>query len=187
MQTGLRQRVPFTFKPEDDDNDNTVLDDEQQEEILKTLRAATAVMNEQSRLLVWVVVGLSALLQIVVLFKASPSPLLFLFPNPKAGHIPFSIPLTLLYIAIHANLLVLSDIPNGILQSSQALPLKFLYPVAAIAPSLSIYLRNPWQVSIWWCTTFTMVYLTQFILDTIEDQNYQVAQLEGLRYRAPGA
>lgn len=125
--------------------------------------------------------------QIVVLFKASPSPLLFLFPNPKAGHIPFSIPLTLLYIAIHANLLVLTDIPNGILQSSQALPLKFLYPLAAVAPSLSIYLRNPWQVSIWWCTTFTMVYLTQFILDTIEDQNYQVAQLEGLRYRAPGA
>lgn len=30
MQTGLRQRVPFTFKPEDGDNDNTVLDDERE-------------------------------------------------------------------------------------------------------------------------------------------------------------
>lgn len=104
--------------------------------------------------------------------------------------------LTLLSILTHLNLLLqcrlplllslsrkLSSTPNAIEPVSFALT----YALSAVGPTLSLFLGKPWQTTGWWMASLVIAYVTHTVVEAIEESRNGVAEVEGMKYVAPGA
>lgn len=137
--------------------------------------------------------------QITYLFSPTKqTPLANVFPitSPNNTPIPLSTVLTLLSILTHLNLLLqsrlplllslsrkLSSTPNAVEPVSFALT----YAVSAVGPALSLFLGKPWQTTGWWTSSLFIAYVTQTVVEAIEEGRNGVAEVEGMKYVAPGA
>ena len=131
--------------------------------------------------------------QVFYLFTPTKrTPLANIFPvsGPSDSPLPLSTILTLIYIGVHTNLLLLCRSPLFNLvfvEAPKPLPFDMTYAVSAVGPALSLFLQKPWQTTVWWCFCPLAVFITQTVVEAIEAGNNSVAELEGMRYTAPGA
>ncbi|TFK27698.1 hypothetical protein FA15DRAFT_701700 [Coprinopsis marcescibilis] len=187
----LRRRA--TFKAKEGDEEDELILDEQGKELINDLKEQNAGSNALHRLLLRAILGLSVLVQLIYLFNSSKdSPFLSIFPldGPRPSPLPLSTILTLLSIGIHGNLCLLSR-PQAYLSRSvqlpKPLPLDITYAASAVAPALALFLRKPWQLTVWWLITPAIIFVAQTILEAIDEGDHSVAELEAMKYRAPGA
>ncbi|PPR04089.1 hypothetical protein CVT24_010662 [Panaeolus cyanescens] len=189
--TSIRQRIPFKFQSDDADADDHILDEQEQEDLIVGMKRVNDEINRQYILSLQVVLGLSTLLQLLT-FQSNP--LLAVFPHQETSP---SLPLPGIFVVvslfIHFNLMLCSMTEErrqsiGV-PSNLFLPLSFgfLYTLAAVAPTLSLFLQRSWQTTIWSCVTLVVVYFNQGIMDTIQKSEQSIAELHSLRYNAKGA
>ncbi|KAF9013257.1 hypothetical protein BDQ17DRAFT_1343070 [Cyathus striatus] len=174
----LRRRVPFKFS--EDAEDERVLDE--QDELIQELRRGNDTTNGQYLLFSRIV------LQFI-------EPMFSIFPSSSQEVLP-TIPLPTLFtwisLFIHLNLALLfhsDQIRNYFQLTENPTPISFqlLYALSAVAPTLSIFLHRAWQTTVWWCFTLGIVYVVQISMSSIAAGNQSIAELEGMKYRAPGA
>ncbi|KAJ7134661.1 hypothetical protein C8R44DRAFT_870267 [Mycena epipterygia] len=185
MSSSLRNRLPFKAN-DDDDVPGVVLDDIEQDELVADLRERNAQTTAHALLVLDVVLVFSALLQLVYLLKDSKaSPLLALFPVRDAPDpdppIPYPGIFTLLALALHANL-ALHLHPHIYAPLSYSL----VYALAAVAPTLSLFLGRSWQATVWAAFPALVVALTHSVHSTLQEGDVALTELESLKYRAPG-
>ncbi|KDR82804.1 hypothetical protein GALMADRAFT_134357 [Galerina marginata CBS 339.88] len=189
----LRRRIPFKVGEDDDANtDGEVLDDQQQEELIEVLRKENEIVNQRYSTALKVVVGLSCMLQLITF---NQNPLLTVFPiQGTESSIPLPAIFTLLAVYIHANLIIMFFANEFRVRfqfqfSNLVGPLsyQFLYLLSAVAPTLCLFLQKPWQAILWWCTTPLMVFIVHAVMDAIQQSNQGIADLETMKYKAPGA
>lgn len=186
----LRQRVPFQAAADDEDDSGVVLDDVEQDELIADLRVRNVQTTARTLLVLDVVLVFSALLQVVYLLKGSKeSPLLAVFPLPPSTApdpdppIPWPAAFALLALALHANLaLRLHPTPRAPAPLSYA----FSYALAGVAPTLSLFLARSWQATLWAAVPALVVALTHSVHNTLQEGDEALAELEALKYRAPG-
>ncbi|KAF9483473.1 hypothetical protein BDN70DRAFT_302213 [Pholiota conissans] len=187
-----RRRIPFKLVDEDGEaDDNAILDEQQQEALIESLRKENESVNRRYAAALRTIVGLSCLLQ---LFTFNRNPLLAIFPT--AGSDP-SIPLpalfTILSLFIHLNLVLLfnaDEIRVGFQLSGSLTPLSYqlLYSLSAVAPTLSLlFLKKPWQTTVWWMITPVVIFIVQLVIEAIEQSIQGIADLENMKYTALGA
>ncbi|TFK40807.1 hypothetical protein BDQ12DRAFT_734000 [Crucibulum laeve] len=192
----IRRRVPFKFSEEKEEKETEVLDEQEQDELIEKLRRENEISNRQYLVLIRVVLALSALLQFVFLFSPSKSsPLFSLFPAASVGE-DLSMPLPTLFIMlslfVHLNLAFLFH-PNEIRmllqlnQNPSPLSYELLYTLSAVPPTLSAFLWRPWQTTLWWCFTPMIVFIVHTVMSAIDNGNESIADLETMKYVAPGA
>lgn len=124
------------------------------------------------------------------------NPLLNIFPTKSPESVP-SIPYpaaaTLLSLAIHINLAALAlsgDLQTHVQMGDldiHPVPYQLLYIISAVAPTLSLFLRRPWQSTTWWSLTAAVVFLVHTVTQSIDRGNESIAELETMKYIAPGA
>ncbi|TRM64021.1 hypothetical protein BD626DRAFT_568622 [Schizophyllum amplum] len=125
-----------------------------------------------------VAVGLSMLSYLHFLFRASTdSPLLRIFPRSTPDPpLPFA--------RAFINLADLSvSAPPYVLAPTFA----FLFGFTLPAPALSLLCGHSWQTTTWWMVAPTMVGLVRIVESAIASGDDSIAQLERLKYKAPGA
>ena len=61
------------------------------------------------------------------------------------------------------------------------------YALAAVAPTLSMFLRRTWQSSVWWGLTVAVIFIVQTVTEAIAHGNTSISGLETMRYVAHGA
>ncbi|KAJ7044168.1 hypothetical protein C8F04DRAFT_1071913 [Mycena alexandri] len=186
--TSIRHRVGFQAAGDDDrDGQPVVLDDVEQEEVIEDLRQSNRQTTARALLLLDVVLAFSALLQLVYLLKDSKtSPLLALFPTAAPEpNLPFPTAFALLALALHANL-ALHLHPTLLSRSPLPIPYSLSYPLAAIDPTLNVFLRHSWQAVAWAAVPAAVVGLTHSVHSTLQEGDEALVQLETLKYRAPG-
>lgn len=191
----FRRRIPFKFSEHESGEDAEVLDEQQQDAVVEKLRRANAVASAQYQLMLRTVLALSALLQLVFLFSPSKqSPLLIIFPSSVEHEpsIPFPSCFTLLSLFLHLNLAILChpDLVRVHLQlnnNPRSLSYELLYSMSAVPPTLSLFLQKTWQTTVWWCSPALIIFIVQSVMEAIETGNQGVAELESLKYVAPGA
>ncbi|KIM43219.1 hypothetical protein M413DRAFT_26388 [Hebeloma cylindrosporum] len=177
----LRRRIPFKLEGDSEEiYDNVVLDEQQQEEIIDRLRKENDVVNWRYSIALKIVVALSFISQLV---SFTNNPLLAIYPirGPEPS-IPLPGVFTILSLFIHLNLALLFS--SG---KIRPLPYQLLYTLSAVAPTLSLFLQKPWQITVWWCITPLMVYLNQTVMDAFQQSIQGIADLEQMKYTAPGA
>lgn len=121
------------------------------------------------------------------LFSIFPAELVETVPS-----IPYPVMATLLSLTIHINLAVLALL--GDLQTRiqfgdldfHPVPYQLLYIISAVAPTLSLFLRRSWQSTAWWSLTIAMVFIVHTLTGSIERGNESIAELETMKYVAPG-
>lgn len=64
---------------------------------------------------------------------------------------------------------------------------RFLYSISVLAPTISLCFELPWKVAIWWSYTPFVVFAVHGVTNSIENINREIANLEGMKYEAPGA
>ena len=64
---------------------------------------------------------------------------------------------------------------------------RFIYSVSLLAPAISLYFEIPWEIAIWWSYTPLLVFAIHRVMNSIEDVNRGIVNLEALKYKAPGA
>ncbi|KAJ7644161.1 hypothetical protein FB45DRAFT_897092 [Roridomyces roridus] len=171
MTTTLRQRIPFVSSADDDGDDREVLHDEEQEEIIEDLRARNVQTSARTLLVVDAVLALSAFLQ------------LFTIVVPPASSPPCPRLFSLLGLAIHLNLaLLLHPLPSA----PTPLPYTLLYALGCVAPTLSLFLGRDWPAILWAAVPTLIVFLTHSVHSTLQEGDAALAELESLKYRAPG-
>ncbi|KAJ7095835.1 hypothetical protein B0H15DRAFT_74708 [Mycena belliarum] len=180
--TSLRHRVPFRAVDDDDGNPAAVLDDQEQEELVAELNAANARSSARAVLVLDTVLVLSALLHIVSLFTGE-NPLLAFFPSPAPEPPPCPTAFTLLALALHASLAVHLH-PQPRLRGP--LPYALTYALAAVAPAVALVLGCAWQTTAWAAVPALVVALTHSVHATLREGDAALAELESLKYRAPG-
>ncbi|OCH91221.1 hypothetical protein OBBRIDRAFT_729148 [Obba rivulosa] len=196
----LRQRIPFRFAENEEAEDDRVLDEQEQEELIDRLRSQDATANQLYLQLLRVPLALSCALHIIFLFKdPKESPLYALFPaQTPIPSIPRSPLFALLNVLLQLNLVLHTFPPQhplflyiSRLEPPFSLPLPFSHPVAlvtpAVAPTLSLLLRRSWLDFAWWCMALVMTMLVYTVQVWIRSSDEQIRELEGMRYRAPGA
>ncbi|RXW22502.1 hypothetical protein EST38_g3369 [Candolleomyces aberdarensis] len=189
----LRRRVPFKQSEDELEDQERILDEQEQETVVEKLRTANAHANTQYQFMIQVLLGLSMVAQIFYLFTPSKrTPLENIFPvsSPSDSPLPLSTILTLIYIGVHVNLLLLCRSPLFnlfFIELVKPLPFDLTYALSAVGPALSLFLQKPWQTTVWWCFNPLIVFITQTVVEAIEAGNNSVAELEGMRYTAPGA
>ncbi|KAJ7761506.1 hypothetical protein DFH07DRAFT_815228 [Mycena maculata] len=188
----LRQRVPFQAAADDVDDTRVVLDDVEQEELIADLRVRNGETSARTLLVLDAVLVFSALLQVVYLLKYSKeSPLLALFPlSPSSTPdpdppIPWPAAFTLLALALHANL-ALRLHPSLEFTALAPLPYAFAYALAGVAPTLSLFLARSWQATLWAAVPALAVGVAHSVHSTLQEGDEALAELEALKYRAPG-
>jgi hypothetical protein len=62
-----------------------------------------------------------------------------------------------------------------------------LYVLSAVSPTLSLFLRLPWQVTAWWLSASVIVFAVQSVMDTVESNSQGISELESMRYVSRGA
>lgn len=96
----------------------------------------------------------------------------------------------LLSLFIHLNLAFyfLEDENRALLRMDRPLPFRMLYYLSGVAPVLSSLLNfhEPWKIC-WWCITPFVVFAVQSLLEKFQKLDGGLADLEKLKYRAPGA
>ncbi|KAJ7672795.1 hypothetical protein B0H17DRAFT_1084002 [Mycena rosella] len=192
--SSLRQRVPFQTAGDDEDDRGVVLDDVEQDELVSDLRERSVQTTARAILVLDAVLALSALLQIVYLLSPSKaSPLLALVPaSAPASAAPDADPplptaFALLALALHANLAL--HLHRAHFSSSPALtPLSYplCYALAAVAPTLALFLARAWQATVWAAVPALVVGLVHSVHSTLQEGDEALAELESLKYRAPG-
>ncbi|CAA7261588.1 unnamed protein product [Cyclocybe aegerita] len=187
----LRRRIPFRLGDDGDDFDSQGnLDEQQQDALLEDLRKENNSVNRTYYTSLKILLGLSVILQFTS-FKHNP--LVTVFPiTSKETALPLPIFFIILSLFIHLNLtlcLCAEDARVFLQLADPISPLSYqiLYLLSAVAPTLSIYLGKPWQTSVWWCTTLAMVFVVHAVMDTIEQSNENIADLETMKYKAAGA
>ncbi|RDB17986.1 hypothetical protein Hypma_000746 [Hypsizygus marmoreus] len=190
----LRRRVPFKSSDLDDaEEDIHILDEQEQENLIQSLKETNITSNKRYLFALRAILVLSLFLQILSFYE---NPLLVMVPlaTPGPNHsLPLPKMFTLLSIVLHTNLVVfvfLDDIRNRFqLSDADFHPLSFQlsYVLAAVAPTLSLFLRRPWQSTIWWTLTELVVFTVQTVMELINEGNESISELEAMRYVAPGA
>ncbi|KAJ3502888.1 hypothetical protein NLJ89_g8685 [Agrocybe chaxingu] len=187
----LRHRIPFKHADDSDEADSQeVLDEQQQDALLEDLRKENDSVNRTYYTSLKILVGLSGILQLT---SFNHNPLVTVFPlTSKETALPLPIVFIILSLFIHLNLVLCfcaEDARVFLQLAAPVNPLSYqsLYLLSAVAPTLSIYLGKPWQTSVWWCTTPAMVFIVQTVMDTIEQSNENIADLETMKYKAAGA
>ena len=64
---------------------------------------------------------------------------------------------------------------------------RFLYSISVLAPAMSLFFEIPWKVGIWWSYTPLVVFAVHRVTNNIENIDREIANLEGMKYKAPGA
>ncbi|KAJ3976949.1 hypothetical protein EV361DRAFT_944838 [Lentinula raphanica] len=205
----FRRRITFkadTDTEEDanylDDQGNALISVLEQEEVIENLRKENAKSNEQSILMMKLIVLLSAFMHLIYFINPTDDPLLFLFPpSNSAETIPLPRPFTCVSLALHANLLLLLD-PSSIRKillqlgfgiddstdlRNYTLSPTLAYTLAFVAPTVGLFLRRPWLTVAWWSITVLVTYAVQSVLEDTASGNEHIRSLEALKYRAPGA
>ncbi|KAJ7209723.1 hypothetical protein GGX14DRAFT_108055 [Mycena pura] len=189
--TSVRRRIPFLAATDDGDDDRTqiVLDETEQEDLISSLHLENTQSTARARLLLDAVLAFSVSLHVVYLLKDSrDSPLAALFPPAVPDSIPWPVAFTFYSICIHAQLLFrlhpsLSAMPYPVLY----FPYPVLYLAAGIAPTLSLLLARTWQTTLWAAVPALVVAITHSVHSTMQEGDAALAELELLKYRAPGA
>ncbi|KAF7314279.1 hypothetical protein MKEN_00900500 [Mycena kentingensis (nom. inval.)] len=182
----LRQRIPF--RAADDDDGRHVLDETEQEELIETLRNQNSQSSHQAIILLDVVLACATLLQVVFLLKdPKQSPLFALFPPSSWDAMPAPVLLTILAFLLHANLVL--HVHPTLIPASMPLPLSYAtsYALALVAPTLSIFLGRVWQTTAWTFAPAAVVGLVHSVHSTLREGDAALAELETLKYNAPGA
>ena len=68
-----------------------------------------------------------------------------------------------------------------------SLSYRFLYSTSLLAPTTSLFFEIPWKVAIWWSYTPLVVFAVHRVTNSIENIDREIANLEGMKYKAPGA
>jgi hypothetical protein len=97
-----------------------------------------------------------------------------------------------LSLFIHANLALFlcsddAKVRLSIPETLTPLSYRLLYLLCAVAPTLSLFLNKPWQTTVWWCSTLLVVTMVQTVLDSVQQNIQGIADLETMKYSAPGA
>lgn len=64
---------------------------------------------------------------------------------------------------------------------------RFLYSISVLAPTISFCFGIPWKVAIWWSYTPLLVLATHGVTSSIKNIGREIANLEGMKYKALGA
>lgn len=134
------------------------------------------------------------------LFAFSQNPLLAIFPNTGLDpSIPLPVVFTLLSLLIHLNFVLFfnsdeirfftsDEIRTGLQLSDSLTPLTYqlLYPLSAVAPTLSLVLGKPWQTTVWWLITPAVIFIVQTVIEAIQQSIHGIDRLENMKYTAPG-
>ncbi|KAH0586197.1 hypothetical protein H2248_007456 [Termitomyces sp. 'cryptogamus'] len=191
----IRKRRPF--RPTDEnrtkEEDEYILDEEEQEKLIETLKKENQSSNYHFITILRVLLILSSILQIISLFN---NPLLTIFPTTildTTPEIPLPIPFTLLNMFLHFNLALVTfptELRSLNIFSEAALhsfPYQLTYAVAAVPPTLSMFLRKSWQSTAWWGVTILVVFTVQTVTYSINKGNESISELESMRYVSRGA
>ena len=98
-----------------------------------------------------------------------------------------------LSLLLHANLYLLAFLGNvktGLqIADIDVRPLSYAlcYTLAAIAPTLSVFLQRAWQSSVWWGSTLAMIFVVQNVTEAIARGIESISRLETMKYVAHGA
>ncbi|KAL0961094.1 hypothetical protein HGRIS_006076 [Hohenbuehelia grisea] len=197
----IRQRLPFKFSDsEDNTTPSEILDEQEQDEVIQDLRRRNSSSNQHYGLAGLIILFLSFLLHVVFLFSSrKASPLLSILPSEIIDPDP-PLPLVSLFslisLALHLNLAILLDPQRarsllggefGEQISLHYLSYQFSYAIAAVAPTLCLFLGRSWQTIVWWCFPIGLIYITQSLQQAIAQGHESIMALEAMRYRAPGA
>ncbi|KAJ7107286.1 hypothetical protein C8R43DRAFT_204223 [Mycena crocata] len=132
--------------------------------------------------------------QLVYLLKDSKaSPLLAIFPPASDANVDPDPPLpcpslfTLLALALHANLALHLHGGDIRLSFSPVLSYTHTYALAAVAPCLSLFLGRSWQATAWAAAPVALIALAHSVHGTLREGDEALAELEALKYSAPGA
>jgi hypothetical protein len=137
--------------------------------------------------------------QLVSLLDSShDNPLLAIIPptiQDPTPSIPVAAIFSFLSLLLHANIYLLAfpdDIKTHLrlqVADINIRPLSYplCYALAAVAPTLSVFLRRAWQSSVWWGLTVAVVYIVQTITEAIVRGNESISGLETMKYVARGA
>lgn len=172
------------------------MDEQEQEELIETLRKENEVSTAQYQLLITVLLGLSLSAQLLYLVTPSKrTPIANIFPIAPShddSPIPLSTLLTLISIFVHLSISLYCHYPRSLFNlilspPPKPLPYDQAFALSAVAPALALFLWKPWQTLAWWSLGPCMVYVTYTVVQAIELGGNGVAELEELRYVAPGA
>ncbi|KAF8964402.1 hypothetical protein BDZ97DRAFT_1660267 [Flammula alnicola] len=187
----LRRRIPFKLVDEDEEiEDSAVLDEQQQDALIEGLRQENEIVNRRYAAALKVVVGLSCILQLSTFNR---NPLLVIYPiRGLAASVPLPYVFTVLSLFVHLNLALFfysDEIRIHLRLSETPTPLSYqlLYSLSAVAPTLSLFLLKPWQTTVWWCITPMVVLIVQVVMDALQQSIQGIADLENMKYTAPGA
>ncbi len=186
----------------------------EQDEVIQNLREQNAGSQRQYLVFIRVLVLLSAVLCVSYLYlpeltgnplenrqfihlltPTKVNPLLVIFPEETpsaASTIPLATVFTLLSLFVHLNLALLfhpDEVRTFLKLTHNPKPLSYslLYALSAVAPTLSLFLRLPWQTTLWWLLTALIVFVVQTVIDAIESGTQSISELESKRYVARGA
>jgi len=178
--------------------------------VIQELRQEADTFHRKVLLSLRILVGLSCIMY-ALFYLSALQPLIFsfssqlLFSNlqnnslaifpPKEKEPMLSAPLRIIFsmasFLIHYLLAVIlsSRFRDYIHPYSDSTPVsyRFLYLVSVLAPTISFCSQIPWKVAIWWSYTPLIVFAVHRVMNNMEDINRGIANLEALKYRAPGA
>ncbi|KAG9227588.1 hypothetical protein PTI98_011150 [Pleurotus ostreatus] len=192
----LRKRIPFKVRDEDDSTALKVLDDQEQEELIHGLRRQNSTSNWYYILGADITLILSLLLHLSYFFNSSnASPLFAIAPSPTSGIFPLASLFTQINLLVHINLygLLHPERVRSLLDEAQPYSLSLLsyslcYAITCVPPSLCLFMGlTEWQTLGWWLFTPFVVYIVQSIHEATVAGDRNIAELEALRYSAPGA
>lgn len=67
------------------------------------------------------------------------------------------------------------------------IPYSLCYALAAVAPTLCVFLGKRWQTIAWWCFTSAVIFIVQTVQQSIVRGNESISELEAMKYTSPGA
>ncbi|KAG6377162.1 hypothetical protein JVT61DRAFT_1214 [Boletus reticuloceps] len=211
----IRKRNPFTFQSEHQDNGRAVLDEQEQAEVVDRIKEQHVSSNNQNRIALQAMLGLSCLLCVVSVpcssmpFRPEPpccrryvlymlsdrrTPLFAIFPPPpEAGRAtaPLDMSGLLAYVAIlvHVNLSLIVHPWNVVIAGRAIRAIGFweTFVWSAAGPLLSMYSGRAWQTTVWWCIPGFLTYVVYAVHGWIRKADEDMLELAKLQYKAPGA
>ncbi|KAF5382561.1 hypothetical protein D9615_002868 [Tricholomella constricta] len=160
MET-VRKRNPFRDSDVGDsvEDEKRILDEQEQEALIQKLKETNKSSTKRSLTVLQAILVLSFALQIFSSFK---NPLLAIIPpetHDVTEDIPLPIAFTFLNLILHLNLALVAfrdEIRvryNVSDEFMHPLPYQLSYAIAAVPPTLAMFLRRSWQSSVWWGLT----------------------------------
>ena len=132
--------------------------------------------------------GLRSFSQVLYLFTPlQESPLSVLFTAERADAIPLATTFSLLHIAVHFNLLLMSSCNHPQLSGLKPISYPITFVAAALAPFLAVMLRRSLADVAWWSFTMAIAILHHAVHRWIAQGEESIRGLEQLKYDAKGA